>query len=198
MKKYIKILIPLSTTLIPISIVGCTKHNEEGSGSFPKEWLQINGDYLVGFKPEHDTQKELAGYSVLTIPKEVSNLQNGAFSYDGSADKDGPLVIKKIDFEKDTLCRVFGQASFSGCANLTTVVFPPLFQGTDPNLFQRCSKLTTLDFTNVTVDLARPGSLISNIGISPTGQIIIKGDRLLDAVSQIKHKLGEGWTIVQK
>lgn len=173
MKKILKLLIPTTTLLVPISAVGCSCSNSYVA--FPEEYLNITSDNkLAGFKDEYDYQDKLEGYNTLTIPETVVAINDAAFAYNKASKEDGALAIKKIDFAgKTNACTKLGNGSFTGCINLETVVFPPKFDGNDVGLFNDCSNLSILDFSHVeailtfneamfTYDYANKGKIIVN------------------------------------
>ncbi len=190
MKKVLKLLIPATTLLVPVSAVGCSCSTT--FVAFPEEYLNINSsNVLLGFKESYDSQDKLQGYNTLTIPAKITTLQDGTFAYDGKSVQDGSLAIKKVDYEgEDNSCTKFGNSSFSGCINLETVIFPPNFTSTDENLFGGCKSLSTLDFSHVigellfkdtmfTYDYAIKGKII----ITKKDQVFAKSllEKLMDA-----------------
>ncbi|MCQ3907256.1 MAG: hypothetical protein MJ219_00395 [Mycoplasmoidaceae bacterium] len=175
MKKYINILIPLSITLIPISIVGCSKG--DGYKSIPKDYLDIDSDHILqGFKEGHQRKHQLEGYNTLTIPNDVVGMVNHSFTYDiTTKDYDGPAVIKKIDFEEGCTINRYG-TNFYYLDNLETVVFPPQYDAKDEAMFSRCGKLQAFDLTNIIANTSDCGSnyLLTPQFLAKNGQIIIK------------------------
>ena len=207
MKKYIKILIPISTTLIPISIVSCSKK----STSFPKNYLDIKTDeegnkFLAGFNQNHQRAYQVEDYDTLTIPKEVTYLEDQSFTpnISNEAEYDAPNAIKTINFEKDCQCGRFGRPNFNFCQNLETVIFPPLYGGNDRYMFDKCTKLSTFDLSNITVlihDIDHD-FLPPNVDFFPdNGKIIVKKNQTNVSVlaNNMFNKLkNKGWTIIEK
>lgn len=152
MTKLLKKLIPTLATIgcisTPAAVLSSCSCTSEKYKAFPKEYLDIDGTTLLGFKDEYKTLDKVEGYERLTIPKEITKIDNAAFTV-GSREDDSGKAIKKIDFEKGCLCTIFGVGSFSGCLNLETVVLPPKFETWTDSLFSQCSNLTTIDMTNI-------------------------------------------------
>ncbi len=188
MKHLNKILIPFTTTLIPISIVGCScgQHKDpDGYSPIPKDFLNIDENHILrGFKEGHQREHQLKGYNKLTIPNDIVGIKNHSFTYDiSSRDYDGPAVIKKIDFEQGCTITGYGGVAFSNDSanfcfldNLEIVVFPPQYNAKDAAMFGGCSKLKTFDLTNIVADTSGYDSslLASPDDLGKNGQIIMK------------------------
>lgn len=208
MKKYIKILIPIATAIVPIAAVSCNKNNH--GPVIPKEWLVIGSDelgpYLNGFDKNHQRAYKLEGCNTLTIPKEITHIISGSFStwVDEEHEYDAPNAIKKLEFEQSCQCFSFGPTSFCFCDNLETVVFPPLYMPYgDYFLFDSCKKLSTFDLSNITVQIDQvTDDYLPNISKFPNnGQIIVKKNQTNVTVfaNYLKDKLSsKGWKIIEK
>lgn len=205
MKKYIKILIPLSTTLIPISVVGCSSN----INTFPQSWLDIDEETntLNGFDQNHQRAYQLEDYSVLVIPKDVKYLKKQSFSVTTDPEYDAPNAIKVVAFEKDCQCERFTNepremksTNFNLCENLETVIFPPKYNNIkDQYLFAGCPKLSVLDLSHIEADIHSERAIqfwLSYASMPNTGTIIQgKNQVFAQAVCKYLSDVGKTWII---
>lgn len=201
MKLLSKILVPTMTMASVATVCSCSLKNLK---ALDQKYFEIDGTILKDFKAEYKKKDSIEdGKYKLTIFKTITALDNLAFNAD--VEYNSTDLIQMIDYEPDCACSTFGGSSFGGCVNLETVIFPPKFASFGSNLFLDCSKLTTLDLSNIEGEVTFTEWLApADKDWAKTGKIIYDGTKpnqvklALDMLTVINAGGTNHWTLKTK
>lgn len=107
----------------------------------------------IGAGSFHDTL-----ISNLTIPKSVTEIQEGAFS--------NCQRLRKVSFEEESKVKTIEEYVFFGCINLTEVSLPKGLESIELGAFESCNSLSSVRFPDGLVKLGVQcfaGSRICNV-----------------------------------